>query len=109
MGMIKSRRNRRPGTIPRDELPRQSGRAERFCTPSDGPVTAEKNTRSRVSVRRRGHGTMACHAIGRAKTRGSISLNKDMAQWRATRRQPRDPDGLYRGDRRDEERYEERV
>ena len=34
----------------RDELPRQSGRAERFRTPSDGPVTAEKNTRSRVSV-----------------------------------------------------------
>ena len=70
--MIKSRRDRRPGTIARDELPRQSGRAERFCTPSDGPVTAEKNTRSRVSVRRRGHGTMACHAIGRAKTWGSI-------------------------------------
>ena len=75
--MIKSRRNRRPGTFLGSNSPVTNSRVNRVgrndsVTPSDGPVTAKKNTRSRVSVRRRGHGTMACHTIGRAKTRGSI-------------------------------------
>ena len=45
--------------------------------------------------------------LGELKLGVAFSLNKDTVQWRATRRQPRDPDGLYRGDRRDEDEDKE--